>query len=310
MALLGIIRRWHLRDQVPLREIAKRLGISRNTVRRYLRSEITEPAYAERQSASAIDPYAFQLSAWLKTEAAKSRKQRRSLKQLHQELIKLGFKGSYDRVAAFARQWREGQTEWVNSARKRTDQYQDVARNIVAGAVATLDAAMNAAVTDMYLLWTLRHERYLNPLPDIRMNMVAPEREMSIDTQEILEANGYVFASPDNTLASRFMTGLRFTIEMGRERQRMAGKRWGILKATDAEFLVPDNFSAYSVLPLSPTIALLEGHADQQIGFHQVADINGLAVHGSRRYYFARDITRCPILKHRILDGLFQRPGS
>ncbi len=120
MALLGIIRRWHLRDQVPLREIAKRLGISRNTVRRYLRSETTEPAYAERQSASAIDPYAFQLSGWLKTEAAKSRKQRRSLKQLHEDLLELGFGGSYDRVAAFARQWREGQTEWVNSARKRT----------------------------------------------------------------------------------------------------------------------------------------------------------------------------------------------
>ena len=120
MALLGIIRRWHLRDQVPLREIAKRLGISRNTVRRYLRSETTEPAYAERQSASAIDPYAFQLSGWLKTEASKSRKQRRTLKQLHEDLTELGFKGSYDRVAAFARQWREGQTEWVNSARKRT----------------------------------------------------------------------------------------------------------------------------------------------------------------------------------------------
>ena len=120
VALLGIIRRWHLRDKVPLREIAKRLGISRNTVRRYLRSETTEPAYAERQTASAIDPYAHQLAGWLKTEAAKSRKQRRSLKQLHEELVDLGFKGSYDRVAAFARQWREGQTEWVNSARKRT----------------------------------------------------------------------------------------------------------------------------------------------------------------------------------------------
>ena len=76
VALLGIIRRWHLLDQVPLREIAKRLGISRNTVRRYLRSETTEPAYAERQSSSAIDPYAFQLAGWLKTEAAKSRSKR------------------------------------------------------------------------------------------------------------------------------------------------------------------------------------------------------------------------------------------
>ncbi|AQR68933.1 hypothetical protein BZG29_11730 [Janthinobacterium sp. LM6] len=71
-------------------EIAKRIGISRNTVRRYLRSEITEPAYAERQSASAIDPYVFHLAGWLKTEAAKSRKQRRSLKQLHEDLAELG----------------------------------------------------------------------------------------------------------------------------------------------------------------------------------------------------------------------------
>jgi transcriptional regulator with XRE-family HTH domain len=57
-----------------LRKIAKRLDISRNTVRRYLRSETTAPAYAERQSSSAIEPYAFQLAGWLKTEAAESRK--------------------------------------------------------------------------------------------------------------------------------------------------------------------------------------------------------------------------------------------
>ena len=120
MALLGIIRRWHIRDQVPLREIARRLGISRNTVRRYLRSETIEPAYAERRSARAIDKYAFQLSALLKTEAAKSRKQRRTLKQIHEDLKELGFEGSYDRVAAFARVWREGQTERVNPASKRT----------------------------------------------------------------------------------------------------------------------------------------------------------------------------------------------
>lgn len=120
MALLGIIRRWHIRDQVPLREIARRLGISRNTVRRYLRSETIEPAYSERRSVRAIDKYAFQLSALLKTEAARSRKQRRTLKQIHEDLKELGFEGSYDRVAAFARTWREGQTERVNPASKRT----------------------------------------------------------------------------------------------------------------------------------------------------------------------------------------------
>ena len=93
MALLGIIRRWHIREHIPLREISRRLGISRNTVRRYLRSETIEPAYAERRSSRAIDKYAFQLSAFLKTEAAKSRKQRRTLKQIHEDLKELGFEG-------------------------------------------------------------------------------------------------------------------------------------------------------------------------------------------------------------------------
>ncbi len=120
MALLGIIRRWHIREQIPLREIARRLGISRNTVRRYLRSETIEPAYAERRSTRAIDKYAFQLSALLKSEAAKSRKQRRTLKQIHEDLKELGFEGSYDRVAAFARVWRAGQSDRVNPASKRT----------------------------------------------------------------------------------------------------------------------------------------------------------------------------------------------
>ncbi len=120
MALLGIIRRWHLRDQVSLREISKRLGISRNTVRRYLRAETVEPAYADRRSPTSLDKYAFKLSAWLKTEATKSRKQRRTLKQMHIDLCALGFEGSYDRVAAFARQWKVDQLERVNSASKST----------------------------------------------------------------------------------------------------------------------------------------------------------------------------------------------
>ena len=35
----------------------------------------------------------------------------------------MGFEGSYDRVAAVARTWREGQSERVNPASKRTGEY-------------------------------------------------------------------------------------------------------------------------------------------------------------------------------------------
>jgi transcriptional regulator with XRE-family HTH domain len=121
VAIIGLIRRWHIRDQLSLREISRRLGISRNTVRRYIRSGEVEPSYADRQSSSSLDKYAFKLSAWLKTESTKSRKQKRSVKQMHLDLRALGYEGSYDRVAAFARRWKVDQLERVNSASKSTN---------------------------------------------------------------------------------------------------------------------------------------------------------------------------------------------
>lgn len=70
----------------------------------------------ERCSTRAIDKYAFQRSGLRKTEAAKSRKQRRTLKQIHEDLKELGFEGFYDRGAAFARTLREGKSERGNRA--------------------------------------------------------------------------------------------------------------------------------------------------------------------------------------------------
>ena len=109
MALLSVIRRWHLRDGMAIREIARRTGLSRNTIRKYLSSGIVEPKYPERQSPSKLDAFAPKLASWLKTEAKKSRKQRRNLRQLYADLAALGYAGSYDRVAAFARHWRHAQ---------------------------------------------------------------------------------------------------------------------------------------------------------------------------------------------------------
>src|SRR3546814_5755092 len=50
---------------------------------------------------------ALPISAWLQREMARSRKQKRTVKQLHADLVSLGYDGSYGRVAAFARPWRD-----------------------------------------------------------------------------------------------------------------------------------------------------------------------------------------------------------
>jgi transposase len=107
MALLSIIRRWHLRDHLPIREIARRTGLSRNTIRKYLRAGTVEPRFKVPERPSKLDPFAERLSAWLKREMGRPRKQKRTVKQLHADLVTLGYDGSYGRVAAFARAWRD-----------------------------------------------------------------------------------------------------------------------------------------------------------------------------------------------------------
>jgi transposase len=105
VATLSVIRRWALREQLSIREIARRTGLSRNTICKYLRNDTKAPQYKPRVNSSRLDPFAEKLAGWLKTEAGKSRKQRRTLKQLHADLMALGYDGSYNRVAAFARAW-------------------------------------------------------------------------------------------------------------------------------------------------------------------------------------------------------------
>ena len=120
VATLSVIRRWALREQLSIREIARRSGLSRNTIKKYLACGIVEPRYAKRVNASKLDAYACKLSDWLKAQQSKGRKQERTLLQMHADLVALGFDGSYGRVAAFARAWRQRQHEAEQTAGRGT----------------------------------------------------------------------------------------------------------------------------------------------------------------------------------------------
>jgi len=64
VALVSVIRRWHLREGMPIREIARRTGLSRNTVRRYPSNQELEPAYPACKSPSKLDEYEETLTNW------------------------------------------------------------------------------------------------------------------------------------------------------------------------------------------------------------------------------------------------------
>ena len=61
MDLLSVIRRWHFRAKLPIREIERRTGLSRNTIRKYLRSDVVEPVFKVPDRPSKLDPFAEKL---------------------------------------------------------------------------------------------------------------------------------------------------------------------------------------------------------------------------------------------------------
>jgi hypothetical protein len=57
MALLSVLRRWHFRDGIPIREITRRSRLSRNTERKFLASGELEPRYRRSMFPSKRDEY-------------------------------------------------------------------------------------------------------------------------------------------------------------------------------------------------------------------------------------------------------------
>jgi transposase len=100
------IRREHFVKGKTIKEIVRDLKVSRNTVRKVLRSGETAFAYArERQPKPRIDPWRPQLDAMLEKNAMVSARERLTLIRVFETLRELGYDGGYDAVRRYARGW-------------------------------------------------------------------------------------------------------------------------------------------------------------------------------------------------------------
>lgn len=106
MGMLAKIRRMYFREHLSIRGIARRTGLSRNTVRDWLRQpQVVEPEYAKREVVTKLDAYVETLSTWLTTNRHRGKRERRTVLSMYQELSAMGYRGGYGRVAAFARRF-------------------------------------------------------------------------------------------------------------------------------------------------------------------------------------------------------------
>jgi transposase len=114
MEMLGKIRRMHLRDKMSLHAIAKQTGLSRNTLRRWLREpdEAAVPTYQRAPATGKLSAFHVTLELALKADAHRNKQNRRTAKALFAQITADGYTGCYSRVTDFIREWRvnEGKT--------------------------------------------------------------------------------------------------------------------------------------------------------------------------------------------------------
>src|ERR1700720_629427 len=104
---IGRIRREHFVRGKSIKEIVRELKVSRNTVRKVLRSGATSFAYMRLvQPRPKLGLWHADLDRMLSGNDAKSARERLTLIRIFEELRGLGYEGSYDAVRRYAKRWR------------------------------------------------------------------------------------------------------------------------------------------------------------------------------------------------------------
>ncbi len=103
---IGRIRREHFQKGKSIKEIARDLKISRNTVRKVLRSGETSFSYErEVQPRPKLGAWKAEIDRVLAANATKPARERLTLIRVFEELRALGYDGGYDAVRRYARNW-------------------------------------------------------------------------------------------------------------------------------------------------------------------------------------------------------------
>ena len=104
---IGRIRREHFVKGKSIKAICREFRVSRNTVRKVLRSGATAFEYGRQvQPRPKVGPWRDDLDRMLAANATKVTRERLTLIRIFEELRGLGFEGSYDAVRRYARAWR------------------------------------------------------------------------------------------------------------------------------------------------------------------------------------------------------------
>lgn len=110
METVGRIRRAHLVQKLSVREIARRLHVSRKTVRKTIDADGAEFTYTRVAPLKPrLGDHAAALEGLLAENERKPRRERLTLIRLYEAVRGLGYEGGYYAVRRHARRWQRGE---------------------------------------------------------------------------------------------------------------------------------------------------------------------------------------------------------
>jgi hypothetical protein len=172
------------------------------------------------------------------------------------------------------------------------DKFHNIAERITSGAGSLLPGD-SKAVTEFYGLCRLRaawRDRRLAPQPILG---IAGEN-LTKDQEEVLETKHAIYVTADGTIPGRYIVGIQIQNDIDGFAAQLERRQWGIVSAQDGEFILPDNFGSFTIVPISPAISLIYDSQDLSLSRNQVKMVNRCAANTASQYVVARDFTVCP----------------
>jgi len=152
----------------------------------------------------------------------------------------------------------------------------------------------HSAISEYFMLWKIRYDFHISRMENVVLNGISGSG-LTQEQEEILESKGYSFVRDGGVVPARFMTGVQVIRLLDINRPRIQHIKWGLLEASEGEFIVADSYNDLTFMPISPTLAFCAGYQDMKIDKVGVTSANRQSIEKSREFYFDKDLSRCPI---------------
>lgn len=182
-------------------------------------------------------------------------------------------------------------SEWVG--KQVEDLFSALVKRVLHDEKYLLSEADKLAVAEFYGLRRSRHRFLINPIPDYTIN-ARPAVIYDIDGLENLESNHIFAIRGDGSVPGRLLTGMQIGLEIDRFVGAVRNKDWGILRTSSEQFIFPDTFGEYLIVPISPAVAIAAGCKNTWLSKRDVEMINNHALESYHDYYFAENFSALP----------------